>query len=207
MEDWELLAVLFGTGVKGKGVEVLSKELLLEFSSLYHLLYTPEKILLNRKGLGKAKVTKLSAVRELLNRVRLQTLFTVSDTKKLESLKEYLYLKSRKETRECFFLVTFGAGDNVLRVELVTRGSLKEVGVYFRDLVKMILDDGAASALISHNHPSQPAQPSSDDWELFQEFRKILLPLDVDLIDQWVMGIDGIFSCAANKLFTIPQAV
>jgi DNA repair protein RadC len=207
LEDWELLAVLFGTGVKGKGVEVLSKELLLEFSSLYHLLYTPEKILLNRKGLGKAKVTKLSAVRELLNRVRLQTLFTVSDTKKLESLKEYLYLKSRKETRECFFLVTFGAGDNVLRVELVTRGSLKEVGVYFRDLVKMILDDGAASALISHNHPSQPAQPSSDDWELFQEFRKILLPLDVDLIDQWVMGIDGIFSCAANKLFTIPQAV
>lgn len=199
--------MLFGTGVKGKGVEVLSKELLLEFSSLYHLLYTPEKILLNRKGLGKAKVTKLSAVRELLNRVRLQTLFTVSDTKKLESLKEYLYLKSRKETRECFFLVTFGAGDNVLRVELVTRGSLKEVGVYFRDLVKMILDDGAASALISHNHPSQPAQPSSDDWELFQEFRKILLPLDVDLIDQWVMGIDGIFSCAANKLFTIPQAV
>ncbi len=187
-------------------MEVLSKELLLEFSTLSQLLYTPEKILLNRKGLGKAKVAKLSAVRELLNRIRLQKLFSLPDSQRLERLKEYLYLRSRKETRECFFLITFGAGDQILRVELVSKGSLKEVGVYFRDLVKMILDDGADSAIISHNHPSQPASPSSDDWELFQEFRKILLPLDVDLIDQWVMGIDGVFSCAANRLFAIPQA-
>lgn len=201
LEDWELLAVLFGTGIQGKAVDVLSKELLLEFSSLSNLIFTPESVLLSRKGLGKAKVSKISATRELMGRVRLQKLLAEPQKNALENLKEYLYLKVRKETRECFFLVTIGDSENILRVEQIAKGSLREVGIYFRDIVKLILDDAASLALIAHNHPNQMALPSSADWELFQELRQVLLPLEVQLLDQWIMGLDGIFSCAKNRLF------
>ncbi|MCB1176663.1 MAG: DNA repair protein [Leptospiraceae bacterium] len=191
------------TGVKGKSVEILSKELLLEYSSLENLLFTPESFLLKIKGLGRAKVSKLAATREMLGRLKLKNLFKSNKENSIQNLKEYLFLKSRSEVRECFYLITMSASQKLLRVELISRGSLTEVGVHFRDIVKMILDDGAAFVIISHNHPHQSSTPSIEDWEMYSEFKKLLLYMEVELLDQWVFGTDGIFSCSKNKLYPV----
>ncbi len=102
--------------------------------------------------------------------------------------------------RECFFLITLDGNKKLINLELISKGSLNEVGVHTRDLIKLILDDGASYCIIAHNHPKQTSLPSHEDYTLYNMLKNFLLHIEVELIDQWVVGIDGIFSCHQKKL-------
>ena len=65
MQDWELIAVLFGSGGRGRDVETLSKELLVQFSGILGLINAPASLLEKQKGIGKAKIATLFALREI----------------------------------------------------------------------------------------------------------------------------------------------
>lgn len=200
LEDWELIAILFGKGIQGKNIEVLSKELLLRYSGLVELFHTPPSILFKEKGIGKAKIASILAVRELLTRIDQKILESKQSSPFSEKeLLKHLSFRSKKEPRECFYLVSFSNDKSIIRIELISRGSLMEIGVHTRDLVKLLLDDSARFALIAHNHPRQSCIPSPDDWNLFNNLKQILLPLEIELLDQWVIGKDGAYSCNKDE--------
>ena len=200
LEEWELIAILLGKGSRGYSVEELSRTLLARFNGLYNLLNTPVSVLEKELGMKKAKIANLYAAREIVNRLKLFGLFhQESRSGDFYSIIELLLLRSRREVRECFFLLTFDCEDKLINLELIARGSLREVGIYCRDLVKLILDDGAASAIISHNHPGHSCLPSPEDLELFQNLYSLLSQLEVELKDQWILGNNGVFSCKEMK--------
>ncbi|MEM7180579.1 MAG: JAB domain-containing protein [Spirochaetota bacterium] len=201
LEDWELVAILLGKGTREKNVESLAREILAKHKGLLGLLNTAPSILLSQPGIGKAKIASLFAAREMVNRMKLQYMHLESnspDTTK-KKLMELLFLKSQKEIRECFYLITLDHEENLHRIELIAKGSLTEVGVHLRDLVKIILDDAAANCLIAHNHPKQSCDPSFEDFELYNNLSRFLEKLDICLLDQWVIGNDGIYSCEQRK--------
>ncbi len=200
MEDWEVLAVILGSGCKNKPVDVLSKELLLEYKNLLGVFLAPPSLLDKKFGIGRAKTSLFSAIRELILRVRILEAFQNSSTVSLYQVLEILKLKTQLETRECFFLISFGPQKNLLRIELLARGNLMEVGVHFRDIAKILLEDGANEAIIAHNHPNQSSQPSREDIDLFLNLRELLFSLEITLLDHWVIGIDGIYSIAEDSL-------
>jgi DNA repair protein RadC len=196
-----LLAVLFGTGSKEKNVETLSRELITEHSNLTGFLYSPISRLLKKKGLGRAKVAKVSVLRELIYRVQSREL--IKDSKPellLENLADLLFKKSMSENRECFYLLTFSQDSSLINLEILSKGSLKEVGIKFRDLIKMILDDSASFALVAHNHPLGNFEPSDEDYLLYDELKFYLSKLDIELLDQWIIGKNGIFSCRGSSV-------
>lgn len=194
MEDWEVLAVILGSGCKNKPVDVLSKELLLEYKSLLGVFFTPPSLLDKKFGIGRAKTALFSAIRELIQRIRILEAFQNPSTVQLHQVLEILKLKTQLETRECFFLISFGPQKKLLRIELLAKGNLMEVGVHFRDVAKILLEDGAVEAIIAHNHPNQTSEPSHEDRELFFNLRELLLPLEIVLLDHWVVGVEGVYS-------------
>lgn len=194
MEDWEIIAVILGSGCKSKPVDVLSKELLLEYKNLLGVFFAPPTVLDKKFGMGRAKTSLFSAIRELIQRIRILEAFQNSREIDIQRILEILKLKTQLETRECFFLVSFGPTKNLLRIELLAKGNLMEVGVHFRDIAKILLEDGAAEAIIAHNHPNQSANPSKEDIALFWNLYELLLPLEIVLLDHWVIGIDGVYS-------------
>jgi DNA repair protein RadC len=204
MEDWELLAVLLGTGSPKKPVDVLSKELLAEFGSLSRLCFVSPSLFQEKFGLGRAKSAVLASIKEVISRIQLQRLFSTPKETLLQEIQKHILFRTRVEVRECFYLVSIGPEGNLKRVELLAKGSLKEVGVHFRDIAKILLDDGASFCIIAHNHPDQLANPSEQDWFLFEELRILLEPLDIELLDQWIFGTDGIFSCKLNQIHKQP---
>lgn len=204
LEDWELIAILIGKGSRYKKVEELSREFLVEFSGLKGFINSSPSQLLKFKGLGRAKVATLIAARELVNRLKLELLKQDNlETSKFDNLIELLYLKSIRFVRECFFLITLDARRKLINFELISKGSLSEVGVHTRDIVKQILDDGASFCIIAHNHPKQSAQPSSEDYILYNTLKHFLQNLEIILVDQWIVGIDGIFSCEQKTLLKV----
>ena len=199
MQDWELIAVLFGSGGRGRDVETLSKELLVQFSGILGLINAPASLLEKQKGIGKAKIATLFALRELCHRVKLKNLF-LNPVLKLESLIELLHLKLIKEVRECFYLITLDSDKSLINFELLARGSLDEVGVHSREIVKQILDEAAKYVIIAHNHPRQSCEPSSSDYLLFYQLQNLLSQLDVILLGHLVIGKEGVFSCSDKKI-------
>lgn len=202
MEDWELLAVLIGKGTKNKNVEILSREIIFKLSGLSGLIQVKPYTLMELNGLGRAKIASLLAAREIAARIRVLRIENEPEIpfdEMITRLAETLFLKSSNEKRECFYLATFSHNKIHLNTRLIARGSLTEVGVYTRDLVKIMLNDGANYAIIAHNHPNDKCKPSIDDLQLYSYLKELILPLELELMDQWIFGIDGIYSCKQNK--------
>ncbi len=186
------------TGTKAESVEIISKKILLEFGNLESLFYSPISKLKKLTGIGKSKLSILLSVRELVERIRFENL----KSKKINfnSLFQYLYLKTKNEVRENFFTATFNSEEELINLELLAKGSLEEVGIRARDVIKTALDDGASSFLIIHNHPNAISVASEEDYHIYYKLKKIFLELQIDLLDHYVIGTDGIFSCKLNKL-------
>ena len=89
---------------------------------------------------------------------------------------------------------------SLINFELLARGSLDEVGVHSREIVKQILDEAAKYVIIAHNHPRQSCEPSSSDYLLFYQLQNLLSQLDVILLDHLVIGKEGVFSCSDKKI-------
>lgn len=204
-----MFAILLGKGCKNINVELLARTILSNFNGLSGFLKAPSVSLLNFKGLGKAKVASLLAAKELVNRFKFQSLIKTQPISKetLLEISELLYLKTVSEVRECFYLVLFDTSERLIHIELLSKGSLEEVGVYPRDIVKIVFDYGAKSILISHNHPNSTANPSKEDLNLFDRLRKILVPLEIHLIDQLTIGVDGVFSSTNNSFIEMKEHV
>lgn len=190
---------MFGSGGRGRNVETLSKELLTQFAGILGLINAPVSLLNKQKGIGKAKIASLFALRELCHRIKLKNLFSTPFTN-FESILELLHLKSLKEVRECFYLATLDFDKSLINLDLLARGSLEEVGVHSRDIVKQVLDDSAKYVIIAHNHPRQSSEPSQSDYMLFYQLRTLLSQLEVTLIDHLVIGKEGVFSCEEKKI-------
>src|SRR3989338_7736361 len=68
LSDAELLAILLRSGIRGKDVITLSRELLSQFGGLRGLLSVEYHELVKIKGLGQAKIATLLAATEIVRR-------------------------------------------------------------------------------------------------------------------------------------------
>lgn len=69
VSDVELLAILIGTGIKGKSALNIAKEILNEYESLKKMTNKPLKDFLKFKGLGDVKIIRIAAAFELARRI------------------------------------------------------------------------------------------------------------------------------------------
>ena len=70
----ELVAIILGSGIKGKSVLALSEEILKRFGSLVGVMDASLEELLSVKGLGRAKAIQLKAVFAIAKKSREYTL-------------------------------------------------------------------------------------------------------------------------------------
>jgi|SRR5579862_8019041 len=68
LSDAELLAVLLGSGIRGRSAVELARELIADFGSLRELLNAEPARCLGRRGIGPARYAILQAAMELARR-------------------------------------------------------------------------------------------------------------------------------------------
>lgn len=69
LSDAELLAILIGTGIKGKSSEQIADEVLLKFGSFRGLANQPFDRLLRFRGIAEVKVIRIAAAFEIARRI------------------------------------------------------------------------------------------------------------------------------------------
>lgn len=189
LKDYELMAVLLGTGVQGKDVIALSKELIQfiekEFDSL------DLKKLLSIHGLGSAKASQILSALELSKRLLIESQNIKITTPKdiYEELRAY-----RKKQQEYFIALYLDGANCLLETKVITIGTLNQSLVHPREVFAYAIEKRCASIIIAHNHPSGILSPSKEDLDVTQRLQKSAKILGIELLDHVIFTKDGYIS-------------
>lgn len=200
LSDAELLAIFLRTGVSGKSAVDLARDLLTRFGGLRPLLEADQDNFCQAHGLGSAKYAQLQAVLEMARRHLQATLQRGDALESPQAVRQYLAAKLRHHTREVFACLFLDNKHRVIEFEPLFFGTINAASVYPREVVRRALDHNAAALILSHNHPSGVAEPSTADQQITQQLVKALEMIDVRVLDHMVIGDGEIVSFAERGL-------
>ncbi|MCS7028950.1 MAG: DNA repair protein RadC [Bacteroidia bacterium] len=205
LTDAELLAIILGSGTKGKDVLSLCNEILHYYEGLFHLGNASWQELTQISGLGEAKAKMLNAVFELAKRreqeIRNRTLLHI---KGVEHAKEYiqshfpnLYADSNVEY---FYVIYLNRANAVVLSKEISQGGFSSTVVDVRVILRYALQASASAMILVHNHPSGNPQPSNEDIMLTKKIKDAAKLMDVNVLDHIIVTYKETFSFVDNDL-------
>ena len=96
------------------------------------------------------------------------------------------------ERMYCIFL---NCRNRVIAIEKMFEGTITQMAVYPRELIKRIIKLKATGVILVHNHPSGNSSPSKEDKTLTMKVGVVMSGIDVLLHDHVIIG-DGYYSMA-----------
>jgi len=199
LSDAELLAVLLGSGVRGKDAIALGRELLQHAGSLGALLGRPEREV-RAVGLGPAKRARIAAALELARRSLAEQLQERPSLGNPRDSGDYLSARLRHLPYEVFGCLYLDNRHRVLSFEELFRGTVDGASVHPREVVRACLKHNASAVIFAHNHPSGVAEPSAADRAITHELRDALRLVGVRVLDHLVIGSGEPVSMASRGL-------
>ena len=194
LKNDELLAILLGSGVQGKDVRKLSKEIVSMMDSDFDNL-TLDK-LCEIHGLGPAKASQLLASIELSKR------YLVRSNKRITSAQEvYDELKSfSTKSQEHFLTITLDGASHIINTRTVFIGTLNQSLVHPREVFADAIADRAAGIIIAHNHPSGTLEASRADIQITQRLKEVSKLVGIELLDHVILSKHGFYSFSDEGL-------
>jgi len=194
LKNDELLSVLIGSGIKGKDVRKLSREIVAMLDDSFENL-SLEK-LLNIHGLGVAKASQIISAIELAKR------YTAQINKKISSAQDvYDELKEFSTKQQEYFLVmTLDGASHIINTRTVFIGTLNQSLVHPREVFADAIADRAAGIIIAHNHPSGTLSASRADIGVTQRLDEVAKLVGIELLDHVILARDGFYSFSDEGL-------
>ena len=197
LSNAELMAIIFGTGMRGKSVVQLSQDILDDNRNhLSRVVRMSVKELCRRyKGIGEAKALTLLAALKLGERTVEDALR--DDDKPLTSPDDaYRYIAPRLAgiPHEEFWVIYLNRGARVISEKRISSGGVAGTVVDVRMLIKGALEELASAIIICHNHPSGNILPSIQDDNLTKKIRDAAKLFDITLNDHIIVGAGKYFS-------------
>jgi DNA repair protein RadC len=190
----ELIALLWGSGVRGRSAVDIATDALAVHDGLPGLARATELELAAIPGVGAVKAAQVVAAFELGRRLLADWPTARWTVRSPRDVADRLVLQMGRLEREELRVVLLNTKNVVLRVSTVYQGnvsaSLVRVGELFRDAVRL----DASGLILVHNHPSGDPTPSPDDLHLTAETLAAGRLLDVQLLDHLVIGHDAYVS-------------
>lgn len=189
----ELVAILLRSGVPGKSVVEVAKEILqMVDGKLTTLSRMDPQQLSAIKGLGTAKATSLMAALELGWRMQSEI-----DTNKEviinDSSQLFNYMMSHliDLDHEEFWVVYLSVRKKPIGYQRISVGGLTETSVDLRVLFRGAIENKAVSIAVLHNHPSGGLTPSTQDKHLTNRIYDAGKILGINLIEHLIVTINA----------------
>lgn len=116
----------------------------------------------------------------------------------------YFEPRLRGDTMESIWVVGLDAKNRVVLQHLSARGGLTSCSVTPADLLRPVVLNACAGAIMIHNHPSGDPTPSAEDVALTQRVQRGAELLGIKLLDHIIIGRAGYFSFLDAGLFGPP---
>ncbi len=198
LSDAELLAIIIGSGMPGKSVLDLSREILRTNDGRLSRVQRMSVHELCKKydGIGPAKAIALVAAFELGKRY--QADLRNSDTRITGSDSIYNYIRNDIENLpyEVFLVIHLNRANRIIYVDTVSKGGTASTVVDVKVVMKNAVDKLSAGLIFVHNHPSGTLMPSTEDDMLTRRLKDAAKLLDIVVLDHIIISSAGYYSYA-----------
>ncbi|SFZ98940.1 DNA repair protein RadC [hydrothermal vent metagenome] len=194
LKNDELLSILLGSGIQGKDVRKLSREIIALMDSDFES-FSLEK-LCDIHGMGLAKASQIIASIELSKR------YLIRSNKRITSAKDvYEELKSFSTKQQEYFLcMTLDGASHIINTRTVFIGTLNQSLVHPREVFSDAISDRAAGIIIAHNHPSGTLEASRADIRITERLNEVAKLVGIELLDHVILVKDGYYSFSDEGL-------
>lgn len=202
MATAELLAVIIGSGTKGKSVLLLSQELLSYFGSLKNIAEASIESLCQIRGLGPAKAIQVKAALTLGK--RLQNPQQVAEGPIISGIQIYRLVKGflQDKKQETLYVLLQDTRLRVFHREVISMGTLTQVLMHPREIFHAAIHHLAASIILAHNHPNGDPRPSAYDYALTKKVILASRAVGIPLYDHVIIGGGTYISFRERGLFS-----
>jgi DNA repair protein RadC len=190
----ELLAIVIGSGSRGRGTMELADELVSSFESIRGLAAASTERLCRVSGMGVARACRVRAAIELGRRVLKASRGERKTVKCPADAAGVVMEDMMNLDREHFRVILLDSKNSVISVETVSIGTVNASIVHPREVLKPALEKSATSIILVHNHPTGSVSPSREDILLTRRFEKCGRILGIDVVDHIIVGDDDYVS-------------
>lgn len=188
LSDQELLAIILGSGVKGKNVFHVARGILQTIDKQGGKIEL--KSLLAIEGIGLAKACQVIASLEFARRRSAKGLLVIQ--KAQDVLPLIMTIADKKQ--EHFLCLSLNGANEVIGNRVVTVGLLNSSQVHPREVFAEVISDRAASVILAHNHPSGVLKPSPEDVTINQQLIDAGKILGITVLDHIIITKKGYLS-------------
>jgi len=193
LSNTELMAILFGTGIRGKSVLRLCEEILADndnhISNVARLSISD--FTRRYKGVGQAKAISILAALELGSRASEDFFMKDNPTintaeKAVQAIRHNLVGLPHEE----FWVMLLSQSGKVIRNVCISRGGVSMTAVDIKIVFKSAIENLASAMILFHNHPSGTLKPSLQDDNLTKRICEGGRTIDIRVNDHIIIN-DG----------------
>jgi DNA repair protein RadC len=192
--DNELLALVLGSGSRRSDALTLANRLLQHAGGLHALIRASAGELQQLEGIGRARTAQVLAALELGRRTLIRT---GEDRPRLNTprqLAAHLLPQYGCGAVEQFGIVMLDTRHRVIRIKIVSVGSLDGTVVHPREVFREATAASASAIVLFHNHPSGDPTPSPDDLVLTTRMVSAGDIMGIDVLDHLILADQRYFS-------------
>src|SRR2546425_10276411 len=181
----ELVAVLLGTGTKGRSVNLIAEDLVAQHGG-QGLLGLSLDEWAQKKGVGRVKAARMLAAFELGRRL----LAPQAEEPRISSPAEaYALVRDLKRARKEHLISPYlDAQNRLICRETVSIGSLNTTRTHPREVLQPAIVNSALAFILVHNHPSGSLDPSRDDVEFTRTMARAGELMGISLYDHLIVS-------------------
>ena len=196
MPDYELLELLLTIAIPRRDVKPLAKELIRKFGSFAEVVNAPLEELMLVKGVKENTAAVLRIVRECSVRSSWQSLKgmdapVISD---FDAMVDYCRSAMAYQTVEEFRIIFLNSKLYVIGEEIQQRGTVDQVDIHPREVIKSAMMHGASAMILVHNHPSGIVTPSKADMEITKRIKEAAEAVSIRLFDHLIISKSSVYS-------------
>ncbi len=186
----ELLAVLLGTGTRGRSAVEVAQGLLEAAGGLRRLSTRTVREVAGVPGLGEARAARVLAAFALGRVVSQIRLLPGARFRSGSDIFHHYHGRLRDLRKEQFWAILLDGKNRILREERVSEGSLTASLVHPREVFAPAIRESAGALVFVHNHPSGDPTPSVEDVEITRRLCSVADLVGIRVLDHVVVG-DG----------------
>lgn len=196
MPDYELLELLLTIAIPRRDVKPLAKELIRKFGSFAEVVNAPLEELMLVKGVKENTAAVLRIVRECSVRSSWQSLRgmdapVISD---FDAMVDYCRSAMAYQTVEEFRIIFLNSKLYVIGEEIQQRGTVDQVAIHPREVIKSAMMHGASAMILVHNHPSGIVTPSKADMEITKRIKEAAEAVSIRRFDHLIISKSSVYS-------------
>ena len=188
LTDQELFEMLLFAVQSRIDTKPVVKDAFKEFKSLATIFSASQKQLQQIKGIGLEPARYLKLIHSLFDRLSFEAVTSQDVIYNWRDLKYFCVQKLSHHQVEAFLMIMLDNQNKVINFVTLGEGTINQMVIYPREVLKKALEYNAVSVIIVHNHPSGDPRPSKEDITLTNSLKKSLATTGIHLLDNLIIA-------------------